>query len=65
MTLVRMEHPKLEHVGDLPVTTKQAFDDVWQAKGWKLVKDDESNEPAAGDLVPAPGEPEPTKSRKG
>jgi hypothetical protein len=63
MTLVRMEHPQLDHPGDLPVTTRQAFEDVWKAKGWKLVQGDESSAPAAGDEVPAPGEPEPTKKK--
>jgi hypothetical protein len=40
MKLVTMRHDEIEH-GDkpLPVTTVQAFEDVWKAKGWKLVDD--------------------------
>jgi hypothetical protein len=40
MKLVTMQHPDLDH-GDrpLPVTTMQAFDDVWEPKGWTLADD--------------------------
>lgn len=62
LELVRMRHPKLDHEGDLPVTTRQAFDDVWKAKGWQI--DEDAPVPVAGgssDDEPAPGE-QPTDS---
>lgn len=58
LELVRMRHPKLEHDnGELPVTTRQAFDTVWKAKGWQL--DENAPVPLVGaseDDEPAPGE---------